>query len=113
MWLVNIPVVTIYKLQVWRIATSLFTPLGLISLLIAGLMVWYVSHTDEVEKGTARTLLKYVYYHVVVQAAFTLFAVLVVGGMFKYYKLVSSGIWPVYFVFMTMRLMANPEGYSQ
>jgi membrane associated rhomboid family serine protease len=111
--LFNIPVLTVFKLNVWRIFTSFFTNMGLINFLFSGLMVWYVSNTTEAQEGTGRTILKYIYYHLVIQVIYTVFCVVVLGMMFGVYKVFSSGIWPVYFVFMTMTLMANPEGFTR
>jgi membrane associated rhomboid family serine protease len=111
--LVNIPVITIFKFQVWRVLTCIVTNMSIINLLFSGLMVWYVSNTSETQEGTARILLKYVYYHLVIQITYTVFGILVLGMMFNIWKVFSSGIWPVYFVFITLRCMANPEGYSQ
>lgn len=113
-WLMfNVPVYTVYKLQIWRIFTSLFTNSGLINFLFSGLMVWYVSNTTEAQIGTGRTILKYLYFHVVIQVAYTIFVVVFLTMLFGIYRVMSSGIWPVYFVFMTMTLMKNPEGFSQ
>ena len=76
-------------------------------------MVWFVSNTNEVNEGTARILLKYVYYHLVVQIVYALFGLLVMGLIFDVVKIFTSGIWPVYFVFLTITSMENPEGFTR
>ena len=75
--------------------------------------MWQVSNQDEVVLGTGRTILKYIYYHIAVQVTYTIFGVLVMYWMFGIVKVISSGIWAVYFVFLTLRCMKNPEGFSQ
>jgi len=112
-YLVNIPVLTIFKLNIWRIFTSLFINMSLINFLFSGLMVWYVSNQNETAEGSARIILKYIYYHLTIQIAYTLFGAIVLGLIFNQYRIFSSGIWPVYFVFITLRCMAQPEGYSR
>lgn len=95
--------------QIWRLITSFFVNLGFLGLVISCLMVWYVSQSTEIYEGTARTLLKFLYYHLVVQIFYTIFGALVIGLIFGEFKILSSGIWPVYFVFLTLRCLQNPD----
>jgi hypothetical protein len=69
--------------------------------------------TEEKKFGTARFALDLIYKYVAVQIAYTIFAVLILFCVFKIGKTFSSGIWAVYFVFLTVRCMKNPDGFSQ
>lgn len=85
--------------------TSFLANLGFLGLAISCMMVWYVSQSTEVYEGTARTFLKFLYYHFWVQILYAVFGVVVAALIFGQFKILSSGIWPVYFVFLTLRCL--------
>lgn len=108
-WLVNIPYLTVMRLNVWRLVTSFFVNQGFLQLIFSGLMIWQISHVNEAEEGTARIILKYSYYHLAIQTAYALFGVVVVYWLFGVLKIFSAGFWAVYFVFLTIGKMKDPE----
>ena len=76
-------------------------------------MVYFLSVSDEREMGTARHFLTLTYRHVAVQVFYTLAGVLIGYFIFGFQRMFSSGIWPLYFVSLTLRCMKDPDGYSQ
>ena len=112
MFLVNIPYLTIMRLNLWRLVTSFFVNQGILGLIFSGLMIWQISHSNEVEEGTAKIFLKYMYYQITIQLAYALFGCLIVYGLFSIVKIFSSGFWAVYFVFLTVRCLKDPEAYT-
>lgn len=75
-------------------------------------MAWYISNGMELEQGTGRIFLKYIYYHVVIQTVYSLFGAFIMAKCFGILNMFSSGIWPVFFVFLTLRCLKEPEGFT-
>lgn len=57
-YLANIPVYTIFKLQVWRLFTSFISVADIFSLLFTLLMYFFVCMSEESDSGTSRFLLR-------------------------------------------------------
>lgn len=76
-------------------------------------MVYFLSTTDEKQQGTARFALNLIYRHTAVQVVYTLVGVLIGYFVFGIVRMMSSGIWAVYFVNLTLRCMQNPDGFSR
>jgi len=74
--------------------------------------MFLISLIIERVMGTARFFLDFTYKHLLVQVVFTLFGAIVVKSMFGY-QTYSYGIWPAYFVYITIRCMKNPKGITE
>lgn len=72
-------------------------------------MMLQISHTEENQEGTARIILKSIYYHIAIQIAYVLSGILIVHWIFGIVKISSSGFWGVYFAFYTVRCMKDPD----
>jgi hypothetical protein len=107
-YLMNIPIFTIFKLQVWRVFLNYFVFTSIFSLIISLLVMYSLSTTEESERGTGRFILEIFYRNLAIQILFT--AIGILGALFFDARMSSSGIWPVYFVFLTLRCLENPEG---
>jgi hypothetical protein len=108
--LINIPVYTVLKLQVWRVFFSYLVIMDIISLLITFLVLFSLSMTEEATAGTGRYMLQILYKNLAIQLGVTVVGLLFYAlfGM----KVFSMGIWPVYFVYLTSRCLENPEGVT-
>ena len=110
LYLANIPVYTVFKLQVWRILTSFLSVNDIFSLLFTLIMCFFVCMSEESDIGTARFLLRVLFRNAAIQVVTTvagLLLALVVG-----LPVFSLGVWPVFFLLISLRMLADPDNYS-
>lgn len=106
-YFVNITPDVILKLQIWRLFFSYFFIVGLISLLFTALVLFSLSMTEETALGSGRFFAQVFYRNLGVQVGVALIG-LVLYAAFNMH-LLSFGIWPVYFVYLTKRCLENPD----
>lgn len=107
----NVPVVTIFRLHVWRVFFCYFVIDNIISLLISYLVLFSLSMTEEAENGSGRFFIQIFKRNLAVQIMVTILGVLLYL-IFGIERIFSYGIWPVYFTYLTERCLENPEGVT-
>ena len=110
-YLINVPVLTVLKLQIWRVFFCYLVCPEIFSLIFSLLIIFSLSMTEESRVGTGRFMLQLFWKNFFVQLG-----VVVVGMLlyllFSIETIFSFNIWPVYFVFLTIQCWENPEGVT-
>ena len=113
-YLINIPYYTIFKLQLWRLLTSVFITTNFLQILLA-FFVW-IKHTSflETQLGT----IKYALVFCINAISIQIINIIIMGGISlinnKIYSAEikskkNSGLWGILMCEMTMLCVSNPE----
>jgi membrane associated rhomboid family serine protease len=112
-YLVNIPGRVVFKVQIWRLFTSVFATLSIINILFA--FISWVPDAMRLENtsGTVRYMLNFFTNATLINILFTLLMVLF--GLFEKGALeeYSAGLWPLIMAEITMLCLANPDNPVQ
>lgn len=118
-WLINIPYFTLYKFHIWTIFTSFYSNTSLIGvnflltqIVINILISFFLCNTWERKLGTGRLILDITIKNMVLQSAIAIFGAIILYSVFGIFQVLVFGIWPTYFVYLTMRCMKNPNGVT-
>lgn len=106
-WLINIPQYTIFGLQVWRLFLSYLICPDILFLLIALLLLYQLSTTDEIYIGTARYFLSLFTWSLALQVIVAVVGVIL--WLFFGLQTLSFGIWALYLMLLTIRCMKRPD----
>lgn len=107
----NVPVLTVLALQLWRLFFCYLVINNIISLLVSYLVLFSLAMTEECENGSGRFLLQLFTRNLAVQLMVTVLGLLLYF-VFGVMQIMSFGVWPVYFTYLTERCLENPEGIT-
>lgn len=108
MSLINIPPITLFGFQIWRIFTSIVATPDFISGFFTLLMLFFISVTEEPRWGSSRLILTMYFRNLAIQLGVTFIGLIVtlMTGLVTF----SYGIFPAMIVVITIRCKENPEG---
>lgn len=106
----NIPLFTIYKIQIWRLMTSVFMTLSIINILFA-FFAWLPDALKlEKSTGTVRYFFNFMINSTLIQILYTTI-VFFISLFFKQILMMpSSGLWPMIMAEITILCLTNPQG---
>lgn len=109
----NIPLYTIYKIQLWRIFTSVFMTLSILNIIFA-FFAW-LPDAIKLEKsaGTIRYFFNFMLNSICIQLIYTTIAFFISLFASSFLLIPSSGLWPMILAEITILCLNNPQGQLQ
>lgn len=107
--LVNLPLLTIYHLQVYRLVTAPLVHMNFLMLLFSLLSIVPLLSVVEQQKGSVGVLVDFWSKNLVIQSVYCVVAWLVSYLYMQVLLMPSGGCWPLVMVYLTTRCLLAPE----
>ena len=106
----NIPIITIYKFQLWRLFTSCFLHINILQLLFSLMSLIPITDILEKEQGSVGLLLDFFKKATLIQILFSVI-VLALGliEVIEVNMIFSCGLWSLVMYYLTLRCAMYPE----
>jgi membrane associated rhomboid family serine protease len=116
LYAINIPQYVVFKMQIWRIVTSPYAHLDILSLLI-GLLVYLMrGYQIEKTKGTAKFAVYFISLSIVVNILATAIGIIgkqlltnCIASILLSFPCYVAGLWPMILVDMTVDSLKDPN----